>query len=177
MISSSLRERLNVSTSTPQERVRASIALTITHEMAERLLQHDKANPAFKLSDLQDDAERAIFLADIMELLSPERRAERTIRLNTLRGHAHAIAEKDQRDVEVQARQDGRRFGTRGPVPPVPAPGRCYICHDRITPIDAYVLELSASMKASVHGSCASKHPDKYELMSSFTFRLKGGKQ
>lgn len=167
-----------MSTATPQERVRASIALTVTPEMAERLLQHDKANPSFTLEDLLDDDERAIYLAEIMELFSPERRAERTIRFNTLRGYTHAKTEDEQQTIDKQAREDIAKYGARTDVPRFGTirPGFCYVCRERVL-TDRAVLMITENLQGEAHGLCLAKDEDRFELRADFVYRVREGRQ
>lgn len=96
----------------PKDRVRASIALTVVPEIAERLLQWCKANPAFKLADLRDDDERAIFYSVVCDHLFTMAALDDVIaRFNALRAQGHAIAESDTRATSRQARQDIRKYG------------------------------------------------------------------
>lgn len=96
---------------TPQDRLRAALIARLLPEMAEMLLKIDKPNPSMKLSDLRDDDERTIFVADILELLSPERRAERTMRLNIARGQTNACTDAERENVLRQAREDVKKYG------------------------------------------------------------------
>lgn len=174
-----IRERLDMSTATPQDRVRASIALTVTDEMADRLLQHDKANPAFRLADLRDEDERAVFRADILELLSPERRAERAIRLNAIRAHTHAAKEDEHQMSMRQARQDIARFGAgtdgHGSHFGAVRPGYCVVCHKPVVTDGATVL-ITEHLRADAHGlCCAMDAGERFELIAEFSYRMKGG--
>lgn len=156
----------------PQDRVRLEIEQDAVRAIAEWLVQHQKANRCFRLSHLKDDAERAVFLGHAMEILSPERRLERARQFNELRSHGIALADKDQQDVEWQAKQDVIRFGNFG----FTTPGNCAVCKERVDDVtDHAVLELSATLKADVHASCCIKDEARFEVTPAFSFRLRKG--
>ncbi len=162
-----------MSTATPQERVRASILLTVLPIIAERLLQVDKANPAYKLSDLRDDDERAIYFADAEELMSPERRCERGHRLNSLRAHGFALAEKDDRELEAMARADVRRYGSErqhfGRVPE----NVCLACLEP-TILNKVTVWIGVGLKADAHGLCCAKDDMRFDFVNEGTYQFKG---
>lgn len=166
---------------TPQDRVRASIALTRAAAFADVLLQCDKANPSFRLDrDLVDEHERAIWIEDVVAfLLDHERRLKRTVRLNALRSHGHALAENEQQTAEWQARQDvvkfgGHRFssGDRQHYGRTPE-NVCLVCTEPIITNKATVW-IGERLKADAHGQCCAKDDGRFELISQFAFRVKG---
>lgn len=160
---------------TPRQQVRKSIAIAVVDEIAERLLQHDKANPSYTLRDLRSDDERKVYRDAALEwLASPTGRTMRLNKIHSLRSHGFAFAESEEQQVAARARQDIERYGLRAAVVSHPVAGRCWVCSNRITPAEACVLELSATNKVDAHASCCSKDP-RFELLSSFSFRLIGG--
>lgn len=160
---------------TPIDRVRASIAATVTPEMAARLLQHDKANPSFRLADLVDDDERAVFVADILDLFSPERRAERTIRLNSLRAHRQALREREQQAVATQAKTDRVIFGDPLLVKFIQTnPNYCPLCGEEVITNAVDVL-LTNSIKHRAHGLCCAKDEQAFVFVNEFVYEWIGG--
>jgi len=151
-----------------RDQIRDSIAAAITPLIAEMILKHDKAQPSYKLADLRNQDERAVFLAAVLELLSPARVAERMVRFDIVRAHTHAQRDHEQESVEAQARHDIARLER-----PVVA-RRCYLCGDPVELPDAYGLYISTTDQAHVHGACASADA-RCEVLSTFAFRWLGG--
>ncbi len=147
-----------------RDQIMASIADAITPLIAELILRHDKAQPKYRLSDLRDQDERAVFIADVMELLSPERVAERMVRFDIVRSHNNAKREQEQQSVEAQARQDVARFAFKS--------GCCHICGDRVFTNRA-TLHLSASVITEIHGLCAAKDESRFEFVNEFIYRVR----
>jgi hypothetical protein len=166
---------VQIDMSTPKEQVRASIALTHSIPVAERLLQADKANPSFKLTDLRDDNERAIYIdAAASFLLDQVGRIERMHLLNSTRSHGHALADQVNEDVDRQARQDIVMFGD-----PILAkfmrtnPKRCPLCEEvLITNAVDVLLTPSGNITGRAHGLCCNKDERHFEYVSDFTYRL-----
>lgn len=160
---------------TPQQRVRMSIAVTVVDELAERLLQHDKANQAYKLRHLRSDDERKVYRDAILAFLAdPTGRLLRVNKVNQLRGHDHAIADDEAESIARQARRDIEMYAAGVANFGQVKPGHCWFCKTRITPEDAFFMEITATLKVDVHGSCASNDP-RCEMVTAFSFRWKGG--
>jgi len=143
--------------------------------LAELALQHQKGTRAFKLSDLQSDEERAIFIAAALEaapiLFSPDSQCYRAMKLNALRGETHAYAEKEAEDIAWQARQDVikhsdvSRFG-------VMRPGHCYVCRERVI-TNKVTLMITENLYAEAHGLCCAKDDARFELIADFAYRVR----
>lgn len=160
--------------STPKDQVRASIAMTHCFSIAERLLQADKCNPSFKLTDLRDDNERGIYIdAAASFLLDQVGRTERTHLLNQTRAHGFASVEDEHEQIAQQAQRDIAQYGGVANFGDV-RPGCCWLCRQPITLSDGIAMEISATLRVDVHGHCASEHP-KCEMVSAFAFRWRGG--
>lgn len=163
--------------STAKEQVRASIILTHAHAIAERLLQVDKCNPAFRLADLRDDNERGIYIdAAASFLLDAAGRLERTEALNQTRAYVHAIHEDEQQTIDARARQDVAIFGH-----PLLAkfmrtsPNFCAVCGD-VLMTNAVDVLLTDSLKGRAHGLCCAKDEEHFAFVNEFTYRLLGVK-
>lgn len=158
---------------TPHAQIRASMALTHAYEIGERLLQADKCNPAFKLSDLQDDDERGIYIdAAASFLLDQAGRVERTEALNQCRAHGHALKDREAESIAAQAKRDIEFGGD----PFVQAfmttnPKHCAICKEILicNAVDVLVTE---NLKGRAHGLCCAKRDDRFEFINEFTYKL-----
>lgn len=161
-----------------RERERRQVVSELIPVIAELLYRADKGNRYARFSSLSESA-RAVYVAEALMITAVEQRHERVVRVNQADSHAFALAEKDQRDVEWQARQDVIKFGPGGEVVRrgnfglVPA-GFCYLCTRRIPSGEAAVLELSATLKADVHAGCCLNN-SRFEMTAQFAFRVKGG--
>lgn len=170
-----------MSTRTPQERIRASIALTHAWTLAERLLQHDKANPSFKLEDLKSDEERQVYTDAVLAWLADaDGRTERANQINALRGHGFAVSADEAERVAAMARADIDRFIERqrsgeseqprhsGSV----KPGYCWVCRLLVGSSSGATLHLSDNLITDVHNTCAMKD-DRCVPVSKVSFILK----
>ena len=163
---------------TAQERVRRRVCAELVPQIAELILRADKGSKHMKLEDLRSESSQYLYLDIARRLVEPLRRLARVALVHQSDAHQFASADAEQQDVMRQARQDIERFG--GVLPGVTShfgsvrPGHCWVCTERITPADSYVLELSATLKADVHGRCC-QNDSKFELMSAFSFRLIDG--
>ncbi len=148
---------------TPQERVRASIVLTVAGEVAQRLLQSVKANPAYKLADLRTEDERAIFIEAAMAfLLDPKIREDAATKLNQLRSHGHAL--EDGEAVAWQARQDVVRYSDVPRFGVVNSKG-CYACHEPVI-TNRVTLIITENIHAEGHGLCFAKDEARFEMIN-----------
>jgi hypothetical protein len=164
--------------STPKEQIRAALVVTHSIPMAERLLQIDKCNPSFKLSDLRDDDERGIYIDAVASfMLDQIGRVERMHLLNSTRSHGAAIADQANADLDRQARQDIATFGD-----PILAkfmrtnPKYCALCGEvLITNAVDVLLTPSGNITGRAHGLCCNKDERHFEYVSDFAYRLIGG--
>lgn len=159
----------------PRDQIRERIAGRIVPQIAELILQHDKPSSMMRLVDLRDEAEQAVYIAEALELLSVERRGERTIRLNALRAQTFAQQDDEQEMVERQARQDVIRFSD----PVVAAflrtdPRTCPICRTPIRANEVDVL-VTESIRGKAHGACCANNGRRFEFVNEFTYQLIGG--
>lgn len=159
--------------STAKEQIRASIAMTHAIPIAERLLQADKTNPSFKLSDLLDDNERAIYIDAVASfLLDQAGRLERTEALNQCRAHGHALGEVEQRAVERQARQDVILFGDALMQAFLQTnPQYCPLCKEKLGPCGVADVKVTEGITCKAHSLCCAKN-DRFEFISEFLYRL-----
>lgn len=159
--------------STPKDQIRASIAMTHAIAIAERLLQADKSNPSYKLSDLRDDNERGIYVdAAASFLLDQTGRTERAEALNQCRAHGFAVADDPQETLMRDARQDAVTFGD----PVVQAfmstsPRFCAICKEELITNRVDVL-ITDHLRGQAHGLCCARRDDRYEFVNEFTYKL-----
>lgn len=161
--------------STPQDQIRASIAMTHAVALGERLLQADKANPSYKLSDLRCDNERAVYIdAAASFLLDQAGRLERIETLNQIRSHGHALADHEAESVMVQARKDAAFFGD----PIVQAfmttnPRFCPLCRKELLYAGRATVQITEGIAADAHGLCMAMHPsERFEFISEGSYKL-----
>lgn len=154
-----------------EERARRQVSSELLPVIAELLFRCDKGNKYAKFSQLSDAAQ-TVYLAEALQLTSIDKRTERLHQVHSVDAHVFAVRADEQETVMRQAREDIARYEVASHFGAI-RPGYCLICKGRITPADAYVLELSATLKADVHGSCCAKDA-RFQLMSSFSFRLIG---
>lgn len=163
----------------PVDQVRHQMRTRLLPQIAELILRADKGVASMTLADLRSDESRAVYIHAALSLFEPLVQAERRRRVHLSDAHVFGNRDTEQQEVTLQARADVGRFGNPaftsshyGSV----RPGFCWVCKERITPADAFVLELSATLKADVHGACCQDDA-KFELMSAFSFRLiEGGR-
>lgn len=151
-----------------QDRVRQSVARKVTPDVILARYRALKGIPTARMEDITP-AIMAVLVGEVIEFFSPESLNQTVTACNRVAAHTFAIAEDDAESVAAQAREDVERYGKR-----TVTPGCCFLCEQRIEPLDAYVLHLSATFRADVHGSCAQADA-RCELLSSFAFRWNGG--
>lgn len=164
---------------TPQDRVRKQVAGELVPKIAELLYQCDKGSPHAKLTDLRSEEARAVYLADALMLTSAESRHERVIRVHAADAEQFAYADKEQADVEWQARQDVIKFGTpiRSDAPrfSVIRPGTgCLVCHEEVITNRVTVI-VTENLHGEAHGLCCAKDEARFERIDDFLYRVKGG--
>ncbi len=139
-------------------------------ELAELIYQFDKGSHSARFADLRSDAARGVYISAALSLFEPSTAADRMRQVQVGDAQEFADREQDDRAVAAQAQQDIKRYGQRATV----AIGPCFICGERLTPLDAFALHITPSFTADVHGKCASDDA-RCEVVSSFAFRFIGG--
>lgn len=175
---SQLRERFDMSTATPQERVRQQVAGELIPKIAELIYQCDKGSKLAVLADLRSEDARAVYKAEALMVLSPEARHERMARVHAADAHQHARLDDEQETVARQARADVAIFGD-----PLLAkfmrtnPQTCPLCGDRLlTNAVDVLLTASGDLKGRAHGLCCAKDERRFVFVSEFTYQLIGRK-
>lgn len=159
---------------TPQEEVRQRHRSRRLPELAELLYQFDKGNPCAKLSDLRSDGARGVYISAALGLFEPTIATERMRKVQEADAQQFATHDDSAERIAQRARQDVERYGTHPGNFGTTRPGYCYLCKERITPADAFVLEITATLKVDVHGSCALQDA-RCETLTAFAFRWIGG--
>lgn len=162
----------------PQDQARAKVQSELIPQMAERLLQCVKGTKAIRLADLRSEESRAVFLAEILMLLEPERIAEMKMRVHVADAAFFASREDEHETAARQARADIARYGA-GSAAVTPhygaiRPGHCWICHERILPSTIATLWLTDNLIADVHADCAMQD-ERCTAVSKIGFLLKDG--
>lgn len=157
---------------TPTEQNRLVIERDAVQAIAEWIFQHQKGHASARLSHLRDDDERGVFLADAMELLSPERRTERQMRLNTLRHQGLAIREDAAEVVAKKAREDIAIYGDLLLALFMRTnPRVCPLCREDLITNAADVI-LTENIRGRAHGLCCAKQEDRFKFINEFTYKL-----
>lgn len=157
---------------TPRQRAQQQVQGELIPQMAELLLQCVKGTKAIRLADLRSEESRAVFLAEILMLLEPERIAEMKMRVHAADAAFFASREAEQAAVERQARQDVLTYGD-----PLLAkfmrtsPQYCPLCGEDLITNAADVL-LTAHLRGRAHGLCCAKNDARFEFVNEFTYRL-----
>ena len=161
---------------TPQEQVRQKHRTRRLPELAELIYQFDKGSPNAKLDDLRSDSAKGVYICAALALFDPTIANARMRQVHMEDAHAFASIEDENESIIRQAREDiAARYGNvqHGNFGTV-RPGHCWFCKERITPADAFVLHITATLKADVHGHCAEKDA-RCEVLTAFAFRLIDG--
>lgn len=161
-----------MSTMTPDDRVRQQIAREVAPDVVLAIYRVMKGNKHARFEQISNIA-LAVLATEVNDLLSTPELHRRINLVNLLTGCGHALAESEQRDVERQARADRRRAADLTAIKAI-VPGMCCLCASAIGDRPGGTLQVTEALNADVHEDCAQKHPS-IEIVSSFSFRLKGG--
>lgn len=93
----------------PRDRLRRQLAEQLAPLVAEAAVKVDKGSTHMTLLDLRSDRAAAIYLEEAHKFLM---NVQRRIDVQAAQAHKHALAEKPNEDVAVQARQDVVTYGS-----------------------------------------------------------------
>lgn len=163
---------------TPRQQLQQQVQGELIPQMAELLLQCVKGTKAIRLADLRSEESRAVFLAEILMLLEPERIAEMKMRVHVADAAFFASREAEHENAARQARADIARYGAGSAAAVTPhygaiRPGHCWICRERILPSATATLWLTDNLIADVHADCAMRD-GRCTAVSQISFLLKG---